>query len=70
MSQDKQKSEMSSQSKFLTIGLILAFGIGNGRKKNQDFLTEAWMLTRLAAYYTFNPSLRELKERRESERSR
>ncbi|KAL2179980.1 uncharacterized protein P884DRAFT_256306 [Thermothelomyces heterothallicus CBS 202.75] len=37
---------MSNQSKFLTIGLILAFGIGN-------------------AYYTFNPSLKELKEQRE-----
>ncbi|KAK4120777.1 hypothetical protein N657DRAFT_648570 [Parathielavia appendiculata] len=37
---------MSSQSKVITIGLILALGIGN-------------------AYYTFNPSLKELKERRE-----
>ncbi|KAL2018627.1 hypothetical protein VTK56DRAFT_530 [Thermocarpiscus australiensis] len=42
---------MSSQSKFLTIGLILAFGIGN-------------------AYYAFNPSLKELKERREAASSR
>ncbi|KAL2133587.1 hypothetical protein VTI74DRAFT_2062 [Chaetomium olivicolor] len=37
---------MSNQSKFITIGLILAFGIGN-------------------AYYTFNPSLKELKDQRE-----
>ncbi|KAK4100976.1 hypothetical protein N658DRAFT_524177 [Parathielavia hyrcaniae] len=37
---------MSSQSKIVTIGLILALGIGN-------------------AYYTFNPSFKELKEERE-----
>ncbi|KAK3304458.1 uncharacterized protein B0T15DRAFT_536539 [Chaetomium strumarium] len=37
---------MSTQSKAITIGLVLAFGIGN-------------------AYYSFNPSLRELKEQRD-----
>ncbi|KAH6622946.1 hypothetical protein F5144DRAFT_581981 [Chaetomium tenue] len=37
---------MSNQSKVITIGILIAFGIGN-------------------AYYTFNPSLKELKEKKE-----
>ncbi|KAK4133035.1 hypothetical protein BT67DRAFT_443398 [Trichocladium antarcticum] len=36
-----------SQSKYLAIGLIVIFGVGN-------------------AYYSFNPSLQEMKERREA----
>ncbi|KAK4239259.1 hypothetical protein C8A03DRAFT_14342 [Achaetomium macrosporum] len=42
---------MSNQSKFITIGLVLALGIGN-------------------AYYSFNPSLRELKEQRDGPSAR
>ncbi|KAK3293313.1 uncharacterized protein B0H64DRAFT_403982 [Chaetomium fimeti] len=37
---------MSNQSKIITVGILIAFGIGN-------------------AYYTFNPSLKELKEQKE-----
>lgn len=54
---------MSNQSKVITIGILIAFGIGNGecnliRKALGDVDIPL-------AYYTFNPSFKELKEQKE-----
>lgn len=54
---------MSNQSKVLTIGILIAFGIGNGEC---DLSRKALVDVDIPiAYYTFNPSLKELKEQKE-----
>lgn len=54
---------MSNQSKVITIGILIAFGIGNGGcDLTRKGLVDVDMPI---AYYTFNPSLKELKEQKE-----
>ncbi|KAH6847956.1 hypothetical protein B0I37DRAFT_376277 [Chaetomium sp. MPI-CAGE-AT-0009] len=54
---------MSNQSKIITVGILIAFGIGNGEcALPQKALMDVNSPT---AYYTFNPSFKELKEQKE-----
>lgn len=65
----RDKPKMS-QSKYLAIGLVVIFGVGNGMICRMLQTAPLRMLTRLTAYYSFNPSLQEMKERREAAAAR